>query len=154
MYTTFLVIHSILRWLVLLAIVVAAGKALMGWFGKHTWGKLDDRLGLIVTGLMDVQFLVGLILYIFLSPLTATAFQNFGVAMQDTVLRFFAVEHISVMLAAVVLAHVGRSLSKRAAADAAKFQRAGIFFALSLVAILVGIPWFRSLNPFHSLLGG
>lgn len=154
MYTTFLVIHNLLRWLVLIAVIVAAGKALMGWFGKHQWSKLDDRLGIIVTSSLDAQFLVGLILYVFLSPLTTAAFQNLGAAMQDRVLRFFAVEHISVMVVAVVLAHVGRTLSKKASTDTTKFQRAGIFFALTLIAILAGIPWFRSLNPFHLLMGG
>lgn len=153
-YSIFLILHNLLRWIVLIIVVVAVGKALMGWFGKGNWAKLDDRLGIIVTTSMDAQFLVGLILYVFLSPLTTAAFQNFGAAMQDRVLRFFAVEHISVMVVAVVLAHVGRSLSKKATTDAAKFQRAGIFFALTLLAILAGIPWFRSLNPFHLLMGG
>lgn len=154
MYTAFLVIHNLLRWIVLIAVVAAAGKGLAGWFGKQQWSKLDDHLGLIATIAMDVQLLVGLVLYVFLSPLTAAAFQNMGVAMKDTTLRFFAVEHIAVMIVALVLAHVGRTLSKKATTDTAKFQRAGIFFLLTLVAILAGIPWFRSLNPFHLLMGG
>jgi hypothetical protein len=154
MYTAFLVIHNLLRWIVLIAAVAAAGKGLAGWFGKQSWGKLDDRLGLILTIAMDVQLLVGLVLYVFLSPLTAAAFQNMSVAMKDTTLRFFVAEHFFWMIVALVLAHIGRTLSKKATTDAAKFQRAGIFFLLTLVAILAGIPWFRSLNPFHLLMGG
>jgi hypothetical protein len=154
MYTTFLVIHAVLRWIVLVAAVVAAGKGLVGWFGKQKWSKLDDRLGLILTIAIDGQLVVGLVLYVFLSPLTAAAFRDFGAAMRDSTLRFFAVEHFLLMVVAVVLAHMGRSLSKKASGDAAKFQRAGIFFALTLIAILAGTPWFRSLNPFHLLMGG
>lgn len=152
MYTTFLVIHAVLRWVVLIAIVAAAGKALAGWFGKQTWSKLDDRLGLIATIAIDVQLVVGLVLYVFLSPLTAAAFRDFGAAMRDSILRFFAVEHFFWMVVALVLAHVGRSLSKKASTDTAKFQRAGIFFGLALLAILAGTPWFRQLNPFHLLM--
>ncbi len=35
-----------------------------------------------------------------------SAMQNFGAAMRDSDLRFFAVEHIAMMIVAVVLAHI------------------------------------------------
>jgi len=157
MYPAVLMIHSLLRWLVVVVAVVAAGKALAGWFGKQPFTKLDDRLGLIFTGTMDVQLLVGLILYVFLSPLTQAAFQDPGAAMRDGTLRFFAVEHLAVMVAAVVLAHVGRAMSRRAP-EAGKHRRAALWYGLALLLILVSIPWpfysyGRPLNPFW-MLGG
>jgi hypothetical protein len=157
LYTLFVTVHSVLRWVVLIAGLAAAGMALAGWLGKRPWTRLDDRLGLIYTISMDLQLLVGLILYIFLSPLTQAAFQNLGGAMRDTVLRFFAIEHIFTMVIAVVLAHVGRAMSRRAA-EAKKHQRAALWYTVSVLALLAGIPWpfmsaGRPLNPFH-LFGG
>ncbi|MCS6911157.1 MAG: hypothetical protein NZM11_11430, partial [Anaerolineales bacterium] len=109
MYPAFLMIHSVLRWLVLVAAVATAGKALAGWLGKQPFTKLDDRLGLVFTIVMDAQLVIGLILYVFLSPLTQSAFQNMDAAMSDVTLRFFVVEHLGLMVVAVVLTHIGRA---------------------------------------------
>lgn len=156
-YTIILALHSILRWLVLIAAVAAVVRAGQGWLGKRPWAKLDDRLGLIYTSLLDTQLLVGLILYIFLSPLTQAAFADLGAAMREPTLMFFAIEHIFTMVVAVVLAHVGRALSRRAA-EGAKHARAALWYTLSLLAMLVAIPWpflayGRPLNPFW-MFGG
>jgi hypothetical protein len=54
-------------------------------------------------------------------------------------------EHVLLMLIAVVLAHIGAGKSKKADNDASRFKAGAIFFTLSLVAILFGIPWWRPL---------
>ena len=53
--------------------------------------------------------LLGLLRYFVLSPFTTEAMRDFCAAMKS-LLRFFAVEHVSLMLAAVVIVHVGRVL--------------------------------------------
>jgi hypothetical protein len=55
-------LHAIWRWVMLLAGLVVVLKALAGWLGRQSWAKLDDRLGMIYTAVVDVQFLMGLIL--------------------------------------------------------------------------------------------
>lgn len=157
MYPVILMLHSVLRWLVLIAAVAVLIYAFRGWLGRRPWQKLDDRLGLIYTSLMDTQLLVGLILYIFLSPRTTAFFANgFQASAGDRQSLFFAVEHIFTMLVAVVLAHVGRALSRRAVADAGKHARAALWYGLSVLALLAGIPWpflayGRPWNPFWML---
>lgn len=139
MYQFILLTHSWLRWVVVIVAVVAAGKALAGWLGKRDWTGLDDRLGLVLTITLDVQFLVGLILY-FVSPLVQSTFQDFGAAMANGVLRFFSMEHVVLMVIAVALAHAGRSLVKKAA-GVGRHRRAAIFYGLALLAMLIAIPW-------------
>jgi hypothetical protein len=100
-----------------------------------------------------------LLLYFVFSPLTRAGFAGDASAMSDPVLRFFLVEHLSVMLVAVVLTHMGRALSRRASGEAAKHQRAAIFYTLAMLAVLISIPWpfqvfGRPLNPFHLFFGG
>lgn len=154
MYPILLMLHSILRWLVLIAGLLAAGKAIAGWLGRGPWTRLDDRLGLSFIVSLDVQLLLGLILYV-LSPLTLAAFQDFGAAMRDPGLRFFALEHAFWMIVGIVLAHVGRALSRRTAEATGRHQRAAILFGLALLAILWAIPWpwlegvGRPLDPFR-----
>ncbi len=141
MYTGFLHLHDTLRWLVLLSIVVTLIKYLTGWLGNQPWKKLDNILGIVFTSLMDLQLLIGLVLYFFLSPVTKIALSDFGAAMKDANLRFYAVEHLSMMLIAVVLVHIGRAKSKKAKTDLGKFKIASIFFLIALVLMLAAIPW-------------
>ncbi len=145
MYTGLLHAHNGFRWLVLLALVVSVVLAISGWLGKREWKKTDNLFNLILVIFTDLQFLVGLVLYAFVSPITKTAFQNFGAAMKNPDLRFYAVEHILLMVVALVLIHIGRSKSKKASSSVKKHRTAAIFYTLSLVLILAGIPWSRAL---------
>lgn len=138
------VLHNLLRWVVLLAGAAAALKAILGLVGKQSWTPLDNRLGLIFTISFDLQFLLGLILYV-AGPTMQAVWGDFGGAMSNSALRFYAVEHIFIMFISLGLAHAGRSLAKKAANDLKKHQRAAIFFTLSLLLIFVGIPWDRPL---------
>lgn len=141
MHTLVLSLHSVVRWLVVILGLLAAGRSLAGWLGRGNWGPLEDRLGMWFTTVMDLQLLLGLLLYFFLSPITTTAFRNFGSALADPGRRFWVVEHLLTMVVAVILAHSGRALSRKSAVAATRYQRAAIFFSLAVLAILLAIPW-------------
>jgi uncharacterized membrane protein len=143
MLDTLLTFHNITRWLVVIAGVLVIARAITGLRGRP-WSQPDDRAGMLYTIALDVQLLLGLILF-FVSPITTRALQDFGAAMQNSQMRFFSVEHSLVMLIAVVVAHVARSLSKKAPTDPQKFRRALIGFGLSFVLLLAAIPWQRPL---------
>jgi len=143
MYTVFLHLHDTLRWLLLAILLVTLVKYLVGWIGNQAWKKLDNILGIVFTSLMDLQLLIGLVLYFVLSPVTKMAFGDFGAAMKNADLRFYAVEHFVMMLVAVVLVHIGRAKSKKAKIDRNKFKTALIYYTIALVVILAAIPWNR-----------
>ena len=143
MYTGFLHLHDTLRWLLLASLVITLVKYLAGWLGNQPWKKVDNILGIVFTSLMDLQLLTGLVLYFFLSPVTKLALSDFGGAMKNADLRFYAVEHFAMMLIAVVLVHIGRAKAKKAKIDRNKFKTAFIFFAIALVVMLAAIPWNR-----------
>jgi hypothetical protein len=145
MYPFFLTLHSLLRWVVLLAGIVAVVMALRGWLGQRPWRPLENRVSLIYMISMDVQVLLGFLLYFVLSPITTEAFAEFGAAMGDVELRFWLLEHLFWMVLALVLIHVGRILIRRAPADLERHKRAAIFFGPALLAILLAIPWMRPL---------
>lgn len=145
MYSLVLTLHSLVRWAIVIVGLVAVVRAWIGWRGGRPWAQLDDRLGLIFTSVMDLNLLLGLLLYFVFSPITTGAFSNFAEAMGNSGLRFFLVEHLSVMIVAVIVAHIGRSRSKKAASDAGKHKQAAIFFTLAMVLVLLAIPWDRGL---------
>jgi hypothetical protein len=138
MYTTLLVLHSILRWLVILLGVLAVVRAFIRAGG---WTTAHDAAGKWYGISLDIQVLIGLLLYGFFSPVVRAAFADPGAAMGDTVLRFFFLEHILSMVIALALAHVGRARIRRATTDAAKFKAAAIFYTFSLLFVLIAIPW-------------
>ncbi len=142
LYNVLILLHSWTRWAVVVFGIGALVLGLVGWFGRRSFSSTDNRFGSLFTISMDIQLLLGLLLYVGISPIMRTqVFPNFGGAMGDSQLRFWAVEHIALMLVAVVLAHVGRGRSRRATTDLAKHRNAAIFYALSIVAVLAAIPW-------------
>lgn len=145
MYSLVVTLHSLVRWAIVIVGVVAVVRAWIGWRGNKPWAQLDDRLGLGFTTVMDLNLLLGLLLYFVFSPITTGAFNDFAGAMGNSGLRFYLVEHISVMIVAVIVAHIGRSRSKKAASDTGKFKQAAIFFTLAMVLVLLAIPWDRGL---------
>jgi hypothetical protein len=140
MYNFLLILHSIVRWFVVVAALAAFGKALAGRFGSGAWGRLDDRLGLFFTMAMDIQVLVGVLLYI-VSPLIHSDLAHFRATLVDFTGLFFTILHWVLMLAAVALAHIGRRRAAKASGEAAKFRTAALFYGLSILVLLVGIPW-------------
>jgi hypothetical protein len=141
MYSNALWLHSLLRWAVLLAGAVAWFRAIGGRTAKRPWTAKDDLWGLLFTISLDIQVLVGFALYLFISPITKAALNNFAAAMRSEPLRFFAVEHITGMIIGIALVHIGRVKIRKAQSDARKHRLATIYFGLALVAICALIPW-------------
>jgi hypothetical protein len=139
MYTFVLLAHSWIRWIALIAGVSATLTALSG-SGPGADARAD-RSGLIFMIALDVQMLLGLLLYFALSPLTAQAMKDFGAAMKNPALRFWAVEHLATMMLAVILAHVGRVLARKARTPEAKRIRLAACFGFATVLMLLAIPW-------------
>jgi hypothetical protein len=148
MYSLVLGLHNFVRWVALVLAIVATVGAFLGWFGKRQWSERDRKIGSFFTIAMDIQLLLGLLLYFGLSQITRPALSNFGAAMGVKDWRFFGLEHAIYMFLAVVFAHMGSMLARRAPESKAKYQRAAIFFSLSLLLMLLGMPWTRSLIPF------
>jgi hypothetical protein len=140
MYLTTLTLHSWLRWAVLAVGLWAVLRAYAGASGRP-WAPTDEAAGRWFTMSLDVQFVLGLLLYGLLSPITAQAVADMGEAMGTPVLRFWAVEHLALVLLALVFAHVGRSRARKARTDAARHRQAAIFYTLALLAVLAAIPW-------------
>jgi heme A synthase len=139
MYSAVLLAHSWIRWIALVAAVGTVLAALRIRVPADRSGA--DRWSLFAMAALDLQMLLGLLLYLALSPFTTEAMKNMSAAMQNPQLRFWAVEHLTSMLAAIVLAHVGRVLARKATTPSSIKRRLLICFGLATVLIIVGIPW-------------
>ena len=139
-YTIVRTAHSYLRWAVLLLALLVIVRALIGVMQKTEFTSADKRNGLFFMISADLQLLLGLLLYFWLSPVGFKAFET-GQAMKVPELRYFAVEHITAMAIAWVLIHVGYSRVKKAKSALAKHKAALIFYGIALLLILIRVPW-------------
>src|ERR1035437_3124453 len=146
MHSALRLLHSYVRWVVLLAGLVALARMAAGWMSSRSWTPSDHRAGLFFTVALDIQLLLGVSLYA-VSPLIRKAMSDMATAMRTPDVRFFVADHPATMLVALVLAHVGSVAARKAPTDGAKVRRGAVFFALSLALILWGIPWFRLFAP-------
>jgi len=147
MYDITLILHNLIRWLIVILGIATTVLAWIGWLGKQEWTERNRKLITFFGIVMDVQLLVGLVLYFGLSPFGAKAFADFGMSfvMQQADYRFFSVEHLSMMILAVIFAHLASVFPKRAQSAAAKYRAAAIFLALAMLLILASTPWARPL---------
>jgi hypothetical protein len=148
MYDIFVHLHSILRWVVVLSGAFTVVRYMAGTFGNRPFERLDNTVAAVFIGSLHAQLLLGLCLYFASQPWTMMG-GDMGAIMKDPIARFKTVEHLTGMLVAIVLAQVGRTLSKKATEDAAKFRKGLIFMGLAFLILMVTIPW-----PFRPLIGG
>jgi hypothetical protein len=147
-YVVVLALHNIMRWVVVVAAIWVIYLVYSGLMQRRSWKATEGQAVRFFTISMDVQLLLGLILYFVLSPITGIALQNFGAAMRDSTLRYFAVEHLLMMVLAVVAVHVGAVMIRRRRDDRSKYVQGAIWMTIAILLILVGIPWQRPLLPF------
>ena len=140
MYTTILALHSWIRWIALIAGIGATMMTMRDSSGASGASRID-RWGFVLVTALDVQLLLGLLLYLVVSPNMVEIRANFGAAMKDPVARFWAVEHISSMLVAVILVHVGRVLGRKATSPDSKRMKLFICFGIATVLMILSIPW-------------
>jgi heme A synthase len=139
MQSAVLLLHSWLRWVALVSVVGVTLAAVRNQVSGDR--SVADRWGMVAMMVLDLQMLLGLLLYFALSPITTGALQNMSGAMQNPQVRFWVVEHPAPMFLAVILAHVGRVLARKAPTASSKRTRLLICFGLATALILLGMPW-------------
>jgi hypothetical protein len=141
MYSIALLGHSWLRWVVVATGFLVVGRAMVGSARPLPWTTADNRAIRWFTMTLDLQFLLGLLLYFWLSPITGAALRDLGEAVRNESLRFWAVEHPVGMLAGVVFAHIGRVRVSKAQGDRRRHRLGAVFFTIALILTVLSIPW-------------
>jgi hypothetical protein len=141
LYLVTLFAHSYLRWAVLVAVVCVLVRTFLGWRRAGAWTRVDERLHVALVGFTDLQFTLGVALYLFMSPLPQAFFADPAGTMKVRVVRFFGLEHPVMMLLAVALVHIGRSRSRKAATPASRHRVVFTTTSIALLILCASIPW-------------
>jgi hypothetical protein len=147
MYSFLLVLHSLFRWAVLMNLLIAIYRAYQGWLTDRPFTKVDNLLRHTTATVLHIQLSLGMCLY-FISPIVDYFLHNFSEAVHMREIRFFGMEHITMMVIAVVLVTMGSIVAKRRTTDQQKFKTMAIWFTVGFVIILTSIPW--KFSPFTS----
>jgi hypothetical protein len=135
MYGTFLLLHSLVRYFVLILLIVLIVRSLMGWMNKSAFTATDNKISLFTLIATHTQFLLGLILYFVVSP-----FVKFGPdTMSDASIRYWTVEHITMMMIAIALITAARNTMKKLPDGPSKHKRLFIFNLIAVAIVVLGI---------------
>lgn len=137
--------HSGWRYIVFVLLVIAVIKALSGWFGNKTYTEGDRKLNVFTLISAHIQLLFGLVLYFVGDWYKADSSNAVG--------RYWKMEHISMMIIAIVLITIGNSKSKKLTESIAKHRTISVFFGLALILIIVTILLMVKDVPGRSFFG-
>jgi hypothetical protein len=121
-----LTLHSILRWLVILAALAAIVKLVIGLVKQQDYDKTTRGLVSAFAGLMDIQFVLGLMFFIW-NGLAANYFPRE---------RW---EHLVIMTLAVIVAHLPSMWKKAEPQKRLRNTLAAVVGSLVLVVIGVSM---------------
>jgi len=148
MYDGLLHLHSVLRWIILILLIVCLIRSFTDKAKPFT--ASHRKTGMILMICADIMLAVGLYQW-FAGDWGLKSIQNNGmsVVMKNSVLRFYAIEHIVLMLIAIILIHTGYSAAKKNIPDITKHKKTVLYYGLALLLILIAIPW-----PFRNVGAG
>lgn len=133
--------HSWLRWVLLILLLVALVQAYRGWLGNRSFTDGHKRLNLFTLIATDLMLTLGLVLYAVTGTWAKMLISSTKTVMKTRSLRFFAVEHLAMMLIAVVLIHIGFAKAKRIREDIRKHKSIALFYGFAFLLIIASIPW-------------
>jgi hypothetical protein len=123
--TILLMIHSIIRWLIVIAAVAAIVKFALGWLQGGAFQKIDRILAAAFSGLLDLQATLGLIMLLWTGLVIGLGFPLKNI------------EHATVMIAAAVLGHLPARWKN--AADKTRFRNTLFCVLAALVCVYLGV---------------
>jgi hypothetical protein len=149
MYNASVLLHSLLRWVILLFSLIVIFRSFSGMQSARPFSAADKRAGLILMISAHVQLLIGLYQWL-TGPLGLKTIytMGFGAMMKDNVARFYGIEHITGMLIAIVLITLARRAARKNIPDGAKHKRVFWLVLVALIIILASVPW-----PFRAGIG-
>lgn len=120
-----LMLHSIVRWIIVLVAVVAIVKLALGWLRGGAFKGMDRGLVAGFSGLMDLQATLGIVFLLWNGLATEIGFPR------------HRIEHAFVMIIAAVVAHLPARWKN--AADATRFRNSLLAIVVSLVLVYIGV---------------
>jgi uncharacterized protein YacL len=144
MITGLLHLHSALRWVALILLVIT----IVDHFQRRyrPFNENDNKLALFTLISMHIQLLIGLVLW---GNTLADILSANAEVMKDKLNRFYIVEHFLGMALAVAFVTVGYVKAKKQEDKAIRHRLIFGYYLVAFILVMISIPW-----PFREVGAG
>jgi magnesium-transporting ATPase (P-type) len=129
-------IHIIISTITLLAGILTLVMSGHGLSSKREYGRKDQVVSLVFNVALYFQLILGFLIYYVLRSTREGSLWEVPDTQNDASLRFWAIEHIALMIFALFLTQLGRIYIKRSKGASRKFRASMFYFGTSLLLIL------------------
>ena len=136
MYDVVIKLHYIVSAIFLILALVTTVWAIIGWIKDIPCPRSFLRLSWVFIHFLYIQLLTGITLYFFLKPEADAAIMTMDEALLHNSQRFWGIEHVSLMLFALILSQVGRLIIKQISSDRKKYRAATFYYGISLLVVM------------------
>lgn len=142
-----LIFHSYFRWIVLLIMLVQLVWILVNDKQHKIFTTKDFKILLLFTGIFNIQLILGWALYLN-SILVDSFWQDVAKGIKNRQLRFFGLEHMSMMTLAIVMLNITTFRTRHRINKRDSFRFLWKNYLWIVLIILSSIPW--SFSPLTS----
>jgi hypothetical protein len=132
-------IHIFISTVTLLAGIVTIVLSIHGLTRKREYGRQDLVTSLVFNVALYFQLILGFLIYFLLRSTLEGPLWEVPDTQNDASLRFWAIEHIALMIFALFLTQLGRVYIKRSKGPLRKFRASLFYFGCSLMLILFSV---------------
>lgn len=137
MYDIVVRLHYIVSSIFIILALVTTTWAIVGWVKDRPCPRSFLSLSWLFIHFLYLQLFSGIALYFFLKPEYNAGILTMEEAVKQSNLRFWAIEHVSLMFFALILSQVGRMLIKQISSDRRKYRAAVFYYGISFGVVLI-----------------
>ena len=132
-------IHILISSITLLAGIATIVLSAQGLIRKREYGRSDSGASLAFNVALYFQLILGFLIYYLLRSALEGPLWEVPDTQNDASLRFWAIEHIALMIFALFLTQLGRVFIKKSVGSYRKFRASLFYFGTSLILILFSV---------------
>lgn len=140
MFTILLAFHSVIRWIIIIALATTFIVLLLNKHKNRAFTKNNYNWLQLVCLILNIQFIVGILLFS-KSQLVVLFWENFQETVKLRQPRFFGLEHPSMMLLGIVLFNYFTFKMR----NKINTKQANLYFLKRLILIIIiilsSVPW-------------
>lgn len=132
-------LHVIVSLVTILAGIFTVTRSVIGWRVRTTYGNLDFRVSQVFSTALYLQLLLGFIIYVLLRSFSDNPLFSIPGQGSSESVRFWAIEHIALMIFALFLSQLGRLYIKRSVSSIKRHRASVFYYGTSLFLILFSL---------------
>ncbi len=139
LYSIAFKIHIFISTLTLISGIITLVLSIQGWAKKREYKRADEWSSVIFSIALYLQLILGFIIYFTLRTALDSPLWDVQDTKNDASLRFWAIEHIALMIFALFMTQLGRIFIKRSSSSVRKFKASVFYYGTSLLLILFSV---------------